>query len=161
MEREQFSDKEIMAGFEQADGRTGADFRAMRERIGWSQNEVGTAIGVDPNTVKKWENPLAGWDVRPYGWAWIDRMHDAYYREVDALIDAAIAEVEARGIEPGGTVAISYYRNGSTAKYGVARTRHGEPAGAADAVSRAVGEYFENEGYRVRYVWAEEGGWVV
>lgn len=154
------TDEELMAGFELADGRTGADFRAMRERIGWSQNEVGTALNVNPNTVKKWENPLAGWEVRPYGWSWIDRMYEAYWREVDQMIDYAVKEVESQGIPKGGEVRISYYRNGP-ASSGVARTRHGEPAGAADAVSRAVGEYFESEGYRVRYVWAENGGWII
>lgn len=157
---DKYSDAELMAGYEQADGRTGADFRAMRERIGWAQQEAGVAMGVDKSVVQKWETPQAGWDVRPYGWAWIDRMHHAFWNEVDDLIDAAVAEIEKRGIEEGGVVKLSYYRNGGKLK-GAARTRHGEPAGAADAVSRAVGDYLEEQGYTVRYVWAEDGGWIV
>ena len=160
MDNARNTDKELMDGYAMAAGRTCADFKSMRDRIGWSQNEAATAMGIDPNTVKKWENPLAGWDVRPYGWAWIDRMYDAYISEVDSLIDYAISEVDRLGIGDGGTVAISYYRNGQAKGTGIG-TRHGEPAGAANAVSRAVGEYFENTGYTVRYVWAENGGFIV
>lgn len=160
MEYTEHRDAELMAAYEEADGRTGADFRAMRERIGWSQNEAEAAMGVKDGTIKRWENPNSGWEVRPYGWAWIDRMHDAFWREVDALTDLAAARIAERGIAKGDVVRISYYRNGKP-DTGRAKTRHGEPAGAADAVSRMVGEYFEGEGYKVRYVWAEEGGWVI
>lgn len=154
------SDAELMAEFEAREDRTSADFRAMRERIGWAQREVDAALGMHEGTTKKWESPHTGWDVRPYGWAWIDKMLEAHYREVDTLIAYALSAIEKRGISKGDTVRISYYRNGSP-KFGVARTRHGEPAGAADAVSRAVGEYLEDEGYKVRYVWAEEGNCLV
>ena len=154
------SDSEMMAAFAIVDGRTGADFRAIRESIGWTQAEVAKALNVDKSVIQKWETPQAGWDVRPYGWAWADRMRKAFLAEVDELIDVALDEIERQGIEEGGTVKISYYRNGRV-REGVARTRNGEPAGAADTVSRAVGEYLEDEGYKVRYVWAEEGGWIV
>lgn len=143
-----------------SNGRTSADFRAMRERIGWSQNEVGRSMGIDPELVKKWENPNCWYEVLPKGWDWIDRKYAEFWNEVDELIDKALEEIEERGIEEGADVSLSYYRNGAP-RYGGARTRHHEPAGAANAVSRAVGDYLGDEGYKVHYVWAEDGGWLI
>lgn len=160
------TNSELMAAFESGDDRTGADFRAMRERIGWSQNDVERALGCTPTTVKKWESPITGWSVLPYGWAWIDKMYAQYFEEVDALTDLAISRIKSHGIKKGETVRLSYYRNIDKQSYdkrkrNAGRTRHQEPPSAANAVSRAVGDYLEDEGYKVRYVWAEDGGWII
>ena len=150
---------ELMSADEYAKGRTGVDFRAMRERIGWSQSEVEYALNVTRTTVKKWESPHTGWHVMPFGWQWIDEMYDAYFAEVDRMIELAEKRIAKAGIAKGGVVTLSYYRNGTKDDH--MPRRHGEPAGAANAVSRAVGDYLEEQGYVVRYVWANEGEYII
>ena len=122
--------------------RTGAEFRAMRDTIGWTQREAGDAMGFPESTVKKWENPKAGWDVLPVAWDWMDKRMADHVAEVDRLIEKA-HKVADSGKRP---INFAYFRNGM-------RTG-GAPAGAMNARAREAASFIESEGYPVRFVWA-------
>lgn len=132
-----------------AEERTGAEFRAMRETIGWTQREVGVALGYgDEQPVKRWENPKAGWIIRPFAWAWMDRQVAQHAADVDALIDRAHEWIDRQPGRVAGPVLLAYWRNGIPTD--------GRPAGALNAIAREVGQFLESEGYGVRYVWAND-----
>ena len=126
--------------------RTGAEFRAMRDKLGWTIRELATELGEEERVVSNWENPRSNWDVRPRAWQWMDRATHAFDATVRKRIDQAHGYLDATRVD---TVSIIYRRNG------MKRGGH-YPAGSANAMARAVGDWLESEGYKVRYVWPRD-----
>lgn len=138
--------------------RTGAEFKAIRERLGWSQREIASELGEDHDTVKKWENPGSvshGWKVREHVWDWLDKRVEEFEDEVDRRVVDAHDYIEHTGAQ---TVTILYRRVGMyhSMKLDSRGRRHACPVGVANAVAREVGDYLVSEGYEVRYDWPED-----
>lgn len=138
--------------------RSGAEFRAIREKLGWSQRELANELGEDHSTVKKWENPSTvplGWKIKPYVWDWIDKRVVEFEDEVNRRIDQAHEYFEYTGADH---ITILYRRTGMFHSMKV-RTRghkHACPVGVANSVARTVGDYLMSEGYVVRFDWPED-----
>lgn len=125
--------------------RTSADFRAMRDKIGWTIRELAKELGEEERVISNWENPRSNWDVRPHAWAWMDKAVHGF----DALVNHHIDEAhEYLDSTKSTEVSILYRRNG------MKRNGH-YPAGSANAMARAVGEWLVSEGYVVHYVWPQ------
>ena len=138
--------------------RTGAEFRAIREKLGWSQREIAGELGEDHTTVKKWENPSTvayGWKIRPYVWEWLDKRVVEFENEVDEKIDQALEYFKYSGAD---SITILYRRIGMyhSMKVKTRGHKHACPVGVANAVARTVGDYLVSEGYNVRYDWPED-----
>lgn len=125
------------------ESRSGAHFRAMRDKIGWTIRELASELGEDERTVKHWENPSSGWLVTTRAWEWMDKATRGFDNNVDRRVAQAHAHLDETGADG---VTILYRRNG------MRRGAH-YPAGSANAVARAVGEWLASEGYDVRYEW--------
>lgn len=138
--------------------RSGAEFRAMREKLGWSQLEIANELGEDHSTIKKWENPNSvshGWYVRPYVWEWIDKRIVEFEAEVDKRIEQAHEYFKYTDAK---SITILYRRIGMYhyMKVNTRGHKHACPVGVANAVARTVGDFLESEGYEVRYDWPED-----
>ena len=148
----------VTSGTNETVERSGAEFRAIREKLGWSQRELATELGEEHSTIKKWENPgtvSMGWKVRPYVWEWLDKRVEEFENEVNERIDQAHEYFEYTGAN---SVTILYRRIGMYhfMKVKTRGHKHACPVGVANAVARTVGDYLMSEGYEVRYEWPED-----
>lgn len=124
-----------------------ADFRAMREGLGLTQQDVALALGVKPLTVKRWENPGNEWEPPAFAWDCLDEMEERR----DELV--AFAVEKAHG-SPAQHVVLTYYR--SHTDY----SEHGRdegPHGFANACAREVAGILRGEGYEVEFAYPENG----
>lgn len=133
---------------DECDARGSAEFRMRREACGIELADIAGALGVRPDTAKRWENPGKGMPPSVRAWAYVD---SAYLGLLDA-VEAAIRQVEdtegALG-EPQ-AVHVAYRRHGMP-------TRDGETVKQANAVARAAAIALTALGYKVRAEWADEG----
>lgn len=79
---------------------TKADFRATRERIGYTQQWVAHALNVDVRTVKRWENPNY-FEPPADAWEWLEEEVERFEQMLDYALE------QADGIPH---VVITYYR---------------------------------------------------
>lgn len=128
-----------------------ADFRARRETLGLSQQDVADACDVRVLTVKRWETP--GWQEPPEdAWALIEH-YEAVRREAIEESERAFLEANHDGTKNGAVIA--YYRTQDDYDaYG----RDEGPFGFANATARSVAESIQKMGYEVRFVYPEKCG---
>lgn len=127
--------------------RTKADFRALRELLGLTQQDVADAAGVNVSTAKRWEKP--GYFTPPDDvWAWLEDCERLHGEVVDAAVSAAVA----RGRGP---VQITYYR--SQEQYDAAGSDDG-PYGVANANARMVASRLRALGYEVDFAYPDDAG---
>lgn len=129
---------------------TAANFRALREICGVTQQQVADVLGVSVLTVKKWEkgvNRVPG-----------DAL--AFIREAAAehtrAVRAEVAEA-AFSAQPGSALCLTYYRTQEQADLEAGLT--GEAAGPyqfLNAVRRSVGERLIDMGYLVSFKYPDE-----
>lgn len=127
--------------------RSKADFKARRETLGLTQQDVADAADVNISTVKRWEKP-GYFDPPDDVWEWLDDC-DALQREV---VDAAVSAAVARGRGP---VQITYYR--SQEQYDATGCDDG-PYGAANANARMVASRLRALGYEVDFSYPDDAG---
>lgn len=129
---------------------TKADFRAMREECGLTQQDAADALGVRVLTVKRWERP--GFPEPPDdAWAYLNSMRD---RMVEMAEFAADKAVELRDETGAGAIALTYFRDQS--QYDEAGRDEG-PVGFANAVARLTASYLEVEGFEVEFRYPDDG----
>ncbi len=122
---------------------TRADFRALRERVGHSQQSLADALGVSVRAVKKWEHE-SGWDAPDDAWELLEAALDTQRRMCDCVLDTAHEQAESLGDVP--CVAMTYYRDQAMFdEFG----RDAGYFGVANANSRAAAMLLEREGYDV------------
>ena len=126
-----------------------AEFRALREACGLTQQNVADAVGVRVTAVKRWERP--GWpdppkDVREYLEGERDRMADMASFSVDKAIELR----DGTGAE---RVALSYFRD---QEHYDATGRDPGSYGFANAAARLAAMHLEAEGVEVEFVYPEE-----
>lgn len=128
-----------------------AEFKATRELVGYTTNDVAKAIGVQERAVLRWEAfhethmaPLVAWQV----------LDDAMIlqRQVVALAIARVEEMEERfegELEP---IELPYYSNDR--EYAEYASGSGDGSGfrRANATARAVYSALTGLGYRVEWI---------
>lgn len=127
--------------------RSNADFKALRERVGLSQQNVADALGVTVRSVKRWEHEDAQHHAPQDAW---DVLDAALRSQQQAAAHALEIAREARGIagKMPASVSIGYFRNqGMFDEHG----RDDGPFGQANANARAAAAALESEGYDVQF----------
>lgn len=130
-----------------------ADFRARREMLGLTQQDVADALNANVKTIKNWENPRqTRYRISEAAWKYLDRAADIQSQQVAY----ARSLVESHAGEFGETpmvVPITYYRDQSTYdRYG----RDAGPYGQANATARAIAVELERMGVRVEFRYPDD-----
>ena len=123
-----------------------ADFRAMRETLGLTRQDVADAMGVSLRSVKRWEDPAEENPPSEDAWEWL---YDLDEKRFEAVRQALCA-VEQSGA---GTVQLTYYRTQS--QYDAVGRDPG-PYGVANANARAIAERLRDEGVEVEWAYPDE-----
>lgn len=125
--------------------RTHGSFRAIRESLGVSQNDVAEALNVRERSVRRWES--TGGQMPPEdAWEYLNAMRRRFASGVDEAVWAA----EDSGAK---RASITYYR--SQEEYN-AMGRDDGPYGLANAISRQVMLLLEARGFEVSLLFPEE-----
>lgn len=133
--------------------RTKAQFRAMRDRVGLSQQDVADELGVNLKTVKRWEKP--GNDCFPPedAWSLLEHGLSIQRRQIDYAFEVADDQIEQTGKLPE-QVVLTYYRDQQM------YDDHGRDFGRfgqANAAARAVAFVLEDIGCNVVFAYPDEG----
>ena len=127
-----------------------ADFRALRERLGLTQQDVAKACGVVDRTVKRWEKP--GWPEPPEdAWGYLYDMHERLLEMTAFSVGKARELREGAGA---GAVRLTYFRDQSQHD---AHGRGEGPVGFANAVSRSTAKALLDEGFDVEFAYPDDG----
>lgn len=126
-----------------------AEFRALREACGLTQQNVADAVGVRVTAVKRWERP--GWpdppeDVREY----LEIERDRLEQMASYAADKAVELRDETGAE---RVTLSYYRD---QEHYDRAGRDAGPVGYANAAARLAALYLEAEGLEVAFSYPED-----
>ena len=130
-----------------------ADFRALRETVGLSQQDVANALEVDVRSVKRWEAP--GYENQPISAAWelLEHYHALHVRAVEVTVEQVKRIVAEAGRAPQ-SVRITYWRD--QAEFD-AHGRDRGPFGAANANNRAVAEALMQYGIATEFAYFDDG----
>lgn len=131
-----------------------ADFKARREQLGLTQQDVAQALTVNVKTVKNWENPRqTRYRISDAAWEYLDRAADMQAQQVAYARSLIEAQSEALA---GNTVVvpITYYRDQATYdRFG----REAGPFGQANANARAIASELERMGIQVEFRYPDDG----
>ena len=132
--------------------RSKADFKCLRERVGLSQQDVASALGVNIRSVKRWEDPSFPNHAPEDAWAVLDDAMDMQRQQVSYACAGRAERVENGAVESFGmepvTVPITYYKDQAMYdEYG----RDPGPFGQANANARAVATALEQRGINVTF----------
>lgn len=131
-----------------------ADFKARREQLGLTQQDVAQALTVNVKTVKNWENPRqTRYRISDAAWEYLDRAADMQAQQVAYARSVIEAQSEALA---GNTVVvpITYYRDQATYdRFG----REAGPFGQANANARAIAGELERMGIQVEFRYPNDG----
>ena len=90
---------------------TKAQFKALREMTGLSQQNIADALDVNLRTVKSWENPAREtYKVPDYAWDYLKKVDDTQAQQVSYMLGIVAKQVEEFGGDPA-LVPITYYRD--------------------------------------------------
>lgn len=128
-----------------------AGFRATRERLGLTQQNIADMAEVTVLSVKKWEK-LSGNNIPADVQDLMRSLEDNFDEGVEATLSALAGIVENQGGNPE-TVEITYFR--SQEDYNRAGRDDG-PFGYVNAMSRAVASRLTDMGIPVRFIYPEE-----
>lgn len=134
-------------------GCTKAGFRALREQVGYSQQALADAMGVNVRSVKRWEHEGCPYDAPADAWELLEKRLDVQRKMAAHAVE--VAEAAASELGKDAVMApITYYRD--QAMY----DDHGRDEGyfgVANANARAAGDALEQRGFAVEYRYPEEG----
>lgn len=133
--------------------RTKAGFKALRERVGMSQQDVADALGVNVKTVKRWEQPQFPYGAPDDAWELLEGLLRTQREAVEACYEQAGQAVERQGRMPG-MVVMTYFRDQDMYdEFG----RDEGPYGVANANARAAAAELERLGLEVEFRYPTEG----
>lgn len=124
-------------------------FRATREMLGLTQQDVAEAADVRVMTVKRWERPG---DPEPPADVieWLEALSEAQRDTVDAAVSAVVSSVPLRG-----SAQLTYYR---TQEQYDELGRDPGPVGMANANARMVAARLDAMGYTVGFAYPDDPG---
>lgn len=126
---------------------TKAQFKALRERVGMSQQDVADTLGVNARTVKRWEHEADRREPPADAVELLKRQLNVQREMVDYMVGVCERVTEERGRMPS-LVPIAYYRDQAMYdEFG----RDSGPFGVANANARAVAQELEALGYEVEF----------
>ena len=125
-----------------------ANFRAIREMCGLSQQDVANAADVRVLSVKRWENPSHPAEPPDDVWKWLRACLATQADTVDAAVSAAMAN-------PGAGVQVTYYR--SQEQYDLLGRDPG-PYGMANANTRLAAHRIMALGRDVSFSYPDDDG---
>lgn len=129
---------------------TAANFRALREICGVSQQQVADAMDVRVMTVKRWEKGETPVPVDALAWM------RACAGEHTLGVRTELGEVIA-GAEPGDAIRLTYYRTQEQADMDAeVMGCEAGPYQFVNAVRRSVGERLTDMGYLVSFKYPDE-----
>lgn len=114
--------------------RTMADFKALRENCGLSQQNVADALGVHLQTVKRWEKPSFPYNIPDDAFDYLDSVAESQANQVAHMLDVIAQQVEQFGKDHV-LMPITYYRDQQMHD---AYCRHEKPFGWSNAVARKL-----------------------
>lgn len=123
-----------------------AEFRAMRETLGLTRQDVADHVGVSLRSVKRWEDPAE--ENPPSEDAW-ELLYDTDDKRFETVLQALYA-VRQSGAK---AVQLTYYR---TQEQYDALGRDPGPYGVANANARAIAERLRDEGVEVEWAYPDE-----
>lgn len=123
-----------------------AEFRAMREMLGLTRQDVADYAGVSLRSVKRWEDPAE--ENPPSEDAW-ELLYDTDDKRFETVRQALYA-VRQSGAK---AVQLTYYR---TQEQYDALGRDEGPYGVANANARAIAERLRDEGVEVEWAYPDE-----
>lgn len=129
-----------------------AEFRALREQVGLSQQNVADMLGIKVLSVKRWEKPDYPFEIPQDAWDALDTAYVLQRTVVEAAVDQVIAAGESVGRSAEIPVRITYWRT-----QGDYDERHPHDPGSytqANATARAVAEKLRGLGLRVAFAFA-------
>lgn len=127
--------------------RTKADFRAMREQAGYSQQALADALSVNVKTIKRWEHEADASMPPTDAWELLKTALGVQKRMAVYAVSVARKQETALGVRPK-AVQLTYYRD--QAMYDL----YGRDAGyfgVANANSRAAATALQAESYSVAF----------
>ena len=130
--------------------RTKADFKALRETLGLTQQNVAGMAGVRVLAVKRWEKPGEAEPPEDV-WRALDEMRGRMLDMAGFAADKAVEMRDGTGAE---SVALTYYR--SQDQYDAVGREPG-PYGFANAAARLTADYLEAEGFEVEFRYPDDG----
>lgn len=125
--------------------RTKADFRALRESLGMTQQDVADEAGVAVRTVKRWESP-DGQDAPEDVVAFLVACKTAMDADVALYLDVVRKETDKEA-----TVMVPYYRTQEDLDAVQINQGADLPVGYVNALSRRIAERLSDEGYDVSF----------
>lgn len=125
--------------------RTKADFRALREYLGMTQQDVADEAGVSVRTVKRWESP-DGQDAPDDVLSYLMACRTAMDADVALYLDVVHKEADK-----GATVMVPYYRTQEDLDSVQIKQGADLPVGYVNALSRRIAERLSGEGYDVSF----------
>lgn len=122
---------------------TKAEFKALRERVGMSQQNVADALNVNVRSVKRWEHEAYPYDAPDKAWKLLEHRLDVQRRMVEYAVDV----VEKAGFVPS-LIPITYYRDQQMYDRG---GRDKGLYGIANANARATADVLERMGFEIEF----------
>ena len=118
--------------------RTKIQFKALRECVGLTQQDVASILGVNAKSVKRWEgSTYPAYHAPEEAWELLEDMFAAQQSAIKTAADIVAEQTEVAG-RPPATVTLKYWRSQSDyAQYG----RDCGAYGVANANSRAVARF--------------------
>lgn len=89
---------------------TKANLRALRDLVGYSQQDLAGALGVNPRSVKRWEDPDGEYWAPEAAWEVLEGALNVQRQMVDYAVAQCERVTEEAGRMPG-SVPITYYRD--------------------------------------------------
>ena len=128
-----------------------AEFRALRERVGASQQNVADAYGVRVRSVKRWEDPDAvGYRPPDEAAEWLAGLLEVQRQQVAFSLSKCEETEAVTGHKPD-AVRLTYWR--SAEEFEAAHPGEGWGWQVANATARAVAQELERHGYAVEFGW--------
>lgn len=130
--------------------RSKADFRALREGIGLTQQNIADVFGISVRTVKRWEHPDWG-EIPEDVWEYLEGMADLHDRMVEDMRAAMVKKYQETGVD---SLTITYFRDQQ--QYNENGRDEG-PYGFVNAVARDIAAECSHYGLSVCFRYPDDG----
>lgn len=131
---------------------TKADFRAMRELVGYSQQALASVLGIDQRTIRRWEDETCDSHASEEAVELLQSALSVQSQMVDYALQVAEAQSNDFGKAPK-VIHLTYYRDqDSYDRFG----RDEGYCGIANANSRAAAAELKRHGYEVEFRYPSE-----